>query len=91
MAMMLPGTFGVVFCSENIQAAKIAKQGFRNSDGCSDKGPTEIQRVASGRILIGVPYKQDIRMGQTTCQACAANDDCPAGAPNCRYGYCEVN
>ena len=35
-----------VFCSENIQAAKIAKQGFRNSEGCSESGPSEIQRVA---------------------------------------------
>lgn len=30
----------------------------------------EIQRVSSDRILIGVPYKQDIRLGRTTCSAC---------------------
>jgi hypothetical protein len=36
-------------------------------------------------------YFDKTATGQTTCQACAANNDCPAGAPNCRYGYCEVN
>lgn len=30
----------------------------------------EIERVASQRILIGVPYKQDIRVGRTTCYTC---------------------
>ena len=30
----------------------------------------EIERVSSDRILIGVPYKQDIRVGRTTCYSC---------------------
>lgn len=30
----------------------------------------EIERVASKKILIGVPYKQDIRVGRTTCYTC---------------------
>ena len=30
----------------------------------------EIERVASHRILIGVPYKQDTRIGRTTCYTC---------------------
>jgi ubiquinone/menaquinone biosynthesis C-methylase UbiE len=30
----------------------------------------EIQRVAKDIILIGVPYKQDIRIGRTTCHHC---------------------
>jgi Methyltransferase domain len=30
----------------------------------------EIERVASKDILIGVPYKQDIRVGRTTCYSC---------------------
>lgn len=30
----------------------------------------EIERVAGQRILIGVPYKQDIRVGRTTCYSC---------------------
>lgn len=34
----------------------------------------ELQRVASGHIVIGVPYKQDIRVGQTTCRACGQNN-----------------
>jgi len=29
--------------------------------------------------------------GATTCATCATNADCGANAPNCRYGYCEVN
>ena len=27
----------------------------------------------------------------TTCQACTGNSQCPANAPQCRKGYCEVN
>lgn len=30
----------------------------------------EIERVAGNRILIGVPFKQDIRVGRTTCCGC---------------------
>ncbi|HZT60934.1 MAG TPA: class I SAM-dependent methyltransferase [Pyrinomonadaceae bacterium] len=30
----------------------------------------EIERVTNGQILIGVPYKQDIRVGRTTCYSC---------------------
>lgn len=30
----------------------------------------EIQRVGRDKILIGVPYKQDIRVGRTTCYSC---------------------
>lgn len=30
----------------------------------------EIERVSSDRILIGVPYRQDIRVGRTTCYSC---------------------
>jgi ABC-type phosphate transport system substrate-binding protein len=29
--------------------------------------------------------------GTTTCQECTTDANCPTGAPNCRYGYCEVN
>ena len=31
---------------------------------------SEIERVCRGKILIGVPYKQDIRVGRTTCRTC---------------------
>lgn len=30
----------------------------------------EIVRVANDAVVIGVPYKQDLRFGRTTCQAC---------------------
>ena len=31
----------------------------------------EIERVSKDKILIGVPYRQDIRVGRTTCRACS--------------------
>lgn len=34
----------------------------------------EIERVAKERILIGVPYKQDIRVGRMTCVACGTKN-----------------
>lgn len=34
----------------------------------------EIQRVGRGNILIGVPYKQDTRVGRTTCYSCGAKN-----------------
>lgn len=39
----------------------------------------EIERVCSDRILVGVPYKQDIRVGRTTCRSC--------GQPNPPWGH----
>lgn len=39
----------------------------------------EIERVASQLILIGVPYKQDLRVGRTTC--------CFCGKPNPPWGH----
>ena len=32
----------------------------------------ELQRVAARHVIVGVPYKQDTRHGQTNCQACGA-------------------
>jgi SAM-dependent methyltransferase len=34
----------------------------------------EIERVAATHVLIGVPYKQDLRVGRTTCAACGAKN-----------------
>lgn len=34
----------------------------------------EIARVARHDVLIGVPYKQDIRVGRTTCSACGTKN-----------------
>ena len=39
----------------------------------------EIERVSSSQILIGVPYKQDIRVARTTCYSC--------GKPNPPWGH----
>jgi hypothetical protein len=36
------------------------------------QGCAELQRVARRDLLVGVPYRQDTRFGQTTCQACGA-------------------
>lgn len=54
-------TFDFVFCAEvfeHIPTTLLA-------NACQ-----EIERVSNNRILIGVPYKQDIRVGWTTCYSC---------------------
>jgi len=54
-------SFDFVFCAEvleHIPTSILHKVCF------------EIERVASQHILIGVPYKQDIRVGRTTCYSC---------------------
>ena len=42
----------------------------------------ELQRVTRGHLLIGVPYKQDTRVGRTTCVSCGAHNP-PWGHVNC--------
>jgi SAM-dependent methyltransferase len=54
-------SFDFVFCAEVLEHLP---QETLNSV-CS-----EIERVGNGQILIGVPYKQDIRVGRTTCYSC---------------------
>ncbi len=34
----------------------------------------ELARVTRGHLLVGVPYKQDTRVGRTTCIACGAHN-----------------
>ena len=51
--------FDCVFCSEVLEHI------LRVEDACR-----EIARVARHEILIGVPYRQDLRAGRTTCRAC---------------------
>lgn len=34
------------------------------------KACSEIARVAKNKVVIGVPYRQDLRSGRTTCQRC---------------------
>lgn len=54
-------SFDFVFCAEVLEHVPMANL----SNACR-----EIERVAGDRILIGVPYKQDIRVGRTTCYSC---------------------
>ncbi|MDB5848177.1 MAG: putative S-adenosylmethionine-dependent methyltransferase [Rhodoferax sp.] len=35
---------------------------------------SEMERVAQGPILIGVPYRQDLRVGRSTCQGCGGEN-----------------
>lgn len=49
----------VVFCAEVLEHIPALKQACR-----------EIARVARHHVLVGVPYKQDTRVGRTTCQKC---------------------
>lgn len=63
-------TFDFVFCAEVLE--HVPTDMLR-------KVCREIERVANHRILIGVPYKQDIRVGRTTCHSC--------GKPNPPWGH----
>ncbi|WP_256081988.1 class I SAM-dependent methyltransferase [Massilia sp. YIM B04103] len=54
-------TFDFVFCAEVLEHLPIA---------ILQKACQEMARVVSDRILIGVPYKQDTRVGRTTCYSC---------------------
>jgi SAM-dependent methyltransferase len=59
------GTFDFVFCAEVLEHIP------------PDLLPQvchEIQRVCSGKVLIGVPYRQDIRVGRSTCQSCGGKN-----------------
>jgi SAM-dependent methyltransferase len=56
-------SFDCVFCAEVLEHVLSVEQACR-----------EIQRVAKHEILIGVPYRQDIRVGRTTCQSCGRHN-----------------
>lgn len=63
-------SFDLVFCTEvleHIPPHLLAK-------AC-----TELDRVSKEYVLIGVPYKQDTRVGRTTCYSC--------GRPNPPWGH----
>lgn len=55
------GAFDFVLCAEVLEHIPVS---------ILSKVCREIERVASNRILIGVPYKEDIRVGRTTCFSC---------------------
>jgi SAM-dependent methyltransferase len=51
--------FDVVFCAEVLEHVPALQK------ACS-----EIERVARHAVVIGVPYRQDTRLGRTTCNHC---------------------
>jgi ubiquinone/menaquinone biosynthesis C-methylase UbiE len=53
------GSFDCVFCTEVLEHIPDVQK------ACS-----EIVRVAKREIVIGVPFRQDIRLGRTTCRSC---------------------
>lgn len=53
------GSFDCVFCTEVLEHIPDLERACR-----------EIMRVALHEIVIGVPYKQDLRVGRSTCQSC---------------------
>ena len=54
-------TFDVVLCAEVLEHIPSALL----PAACS-----EMARVSSKYVIVGVPYRQDIRVGRTTCLAC---------------------
>ncbi|MCL2658452.1 MAG: class I SAM-dependent methyltransferase [Betaproteobacteria bacterium] len=64
------GEFDFVFCAEVLEHIPMP---------VLQRVCTEVERVASDHILIGVPYKQDIRLGRVTCYSC--------GKPNPPWGH----
>lgn len=59
------GSFDLVFCAEvleHIPPSLLAK-------ACQ-----ELARVTRSHLLIGVPYRQDTRVGRTTCRACGKSN-----------------
>lgn len=62
-----------VFCAEVIE--HIPGSGLATA--CQ-----ELQRVCSDKLLIGVPYRQDTRVGRTTCYTCLGKNP-PWGHVNC--------
>jgi SAM-dependent methyltransferase len=53
--------FDVVLCAEVLEHIPEANL---------EKACSEIARVARNRVVIGVPYRQDLRCGRTTCESC---------------------
>lgn len=55
------GAFDLIFCAEVLE--QVPPQVL-------EKAGNELGRAAKRHVLIGVPYKQDIRVGRSTCQRC---------------------
>lgn len=58
-------SFDLVICSEVLEHIPSAML----EDACK-----ELSRVAKDYVLVGVPYRQDIRMGRTTCNHCGGKN-----------------
>ena len=52
-------SFDCVFCAEVLEHVPAIEQACR-----------EIARVARHEVIIGVPFRQDTRLGRTTCRSC---------------------
>lgn len=65
--------FDLVVCTEVLEHIPTD----RLADACS-----ELARVTRGYLMVGVPFKQDIRVGRTTCATCRA--------PNPPWGHVNV-
>lgn len=52
-------SFDAVFCAEVLEHVSALEQACR-----------ELTRVARHEIVLGVPYRQDIRVSRTTCRSC---------------------
>lgn len=57
--------FDAVLCAEVLEHIP----GHLLANACS-----EIARVAKGQVVIGVPYRQDLRSGRTTCHCCGKSN-----------------
>jgi SAM-dependent methyltransferase len=55
--------FDCVFCAEVLEHIPAVDQACR-----------EVARVARYEIVVGVPYRQDIRLGRVTCRSCGKNN-----------------
>ena len=59
------GCFDLVLCAEVLEHVPATSLG----GVCSELG-----RVAKDTLVVGVPYRQDTRVGRTTCAACRAKN-----------------
>jgi SAM-dependent methyltransferase len=59
------GSFDVVLCAEVLE--HIPGKGL-------EQACRELSRVAKSHVVIGAPYRQDTRLGRTTCQSCGRSN-----------------